>query len=497
MAGEYPQVPNEAKAFNDMVAWAADHGKAESVRDLLDAAKAKDWDSALDAVHKLEGMSELADKAGAIGDHFDTIDKVGKALEIAQAVEKGDYAYAGTKLGAEVVDSVASGYLDSLGPGGMMLNYAVHESGEVMSSYLTEAQQFGPDAALAEASGNEAAVAAYKTNREYMEGQIREQVEAGRSPEEVQAWTRDHMEAHGALYKNLDGMADQGDAFANRFEKDIEWSTERTEAITQELEAQPAERSDSPGFFGKLSEKLGELGELIDPAQEQPETAQPESVEADEPQSYLDQLKDAAREKLHEFNEHLAEQQEQEVAPEADTASHDPEPVAAQQAAPIQQQAALTERFPEVEEQLDVTIAAKDSGAEVVAATAASHVAEEVIEIPLQPPVEASMEQPIEIPLEPATEVVLESQMTETEKLDAYVSQMAREAEAESAAQALAEQAPPPATEVVIDLQDPPQATEVVIVDADTDIYEMAEPWEDHQVEPAPEETSDDTDNYA
>ncbi|MEM9383496.1 MAG: hypothetical protein AAGA68_00415 [Pseudomonadota bacterium] len=43
---------------------------------------------AIDAVHRLEHYADLAQKTEAIGKHFDTIDKLGKALEIAQAVER-------------------------------------------------------------------------------------------------------------------------------------------------------------------------------------------------------------------------------------------------------------------------------------------------------------------------------------------------------------------------------------------------------------------------
>lgn len=62
-------------------------------------------------------------------------------------------------MGAEPVDSIASGYLDSLGHGRMIINYAAHETGDLPSDYLTEAQQFGPKAGEAIASGDAAASA--------------------------------------------------------------------------------------------------------------------------------------------------------------------------------------------------------------------------------------------------------------------------------------------------------------------------------------------------
>lgn len=519
MSGEFPTVPNEAKSFNDMVAWAAEHGQAESVRDLLDAAASKNWDGALDAVHKLEDMSELADKAGAIGKHFDTIDKVGKALEIAQAVEKGDYAYASAKLGAEVLDTAASGYLDSLGPGGIMLNYAVHESGEVMSSYLTEAQQFGPNSDLAEASGNEAAVAAYTTNRDYMEGQIREQSDAGRSPEEIQQWTKDHMDAHGAIYNNLQGMEAKGDGFANRFEKDIDWATQRVEAIAKEGETQPPANSDGPSFFTPFMDAAKEsLTEFKETATEMKDFVV-EKIDEIEPQQTMESVtkeeavqpdaQDSGPGAFAQMSDLLGKINETIEGPSKDATAAATETGAGLKS--IDDLSALFATLPESTKadirdalqevgsapvELEVSVAAPNSQAEILEATIVNPApgeVETVIDIPLQP-----AQEPLEVaPAQPqiyqsladntppeATEIVLDLEMTETEKLDAYVSQMARDAEAQDNEQALAGQAPPP-------------ATEIVVVDATANVFELDQSRPNQLQEEVSTDQSEDVDQYS
>lgn len=519
MSGEFPTVPNEAKSFNDMVAWAAEHGQAESVRDLLDAAASKNWDGALDAVHKLEDMSELADKAGAIGKHFDTIDKVGKALEIAQAVEKGDYAYASAKLGAEVLDTAASGYLDSLGPGGIMLNYAVHETGEVMSSYLTEAQQFGPDSGLAEASGNEAAVAAYTTNRDYMEGQIREQSEAGRPPEEIQQWTKDHMEAHGAIYNNLKGMEAQGDGFVNRFEKDIDWAAERIEVIAKEGETQPPANSDGPSFFTPFmdaaKESLTEFKETateikdfvvekideIEPQQAMESVAREEAVQPDAQDSGPGAFAQMSA-LLGKINETIEGPSKDATAAATETGGglKSIEDLSALFATlPESTKADIRDALQEIQSdpaELEISVAPANSQAKIVEATIANPAPAEVainIDIPLPPaqePFEVSPAQPQlsqglanNTPPE-ATEILLDREMTETEKLDAYVSQIARDAEAQENEQALAGQAPPP-------------ATEIVVVDATADVIEIDQSRPDQEHEEVSLYQSRDVDHYS
>ncbi len=231
MGDEIPEVPSEAKTFNDLAAWAAKHGQSESLDMLVSAAKSKDWDAALDAVHRLEDYADLADKTEALGKHFDTIDKLGKAVEIAQAVERGDYEYAGAKLGAEVVDGVASGYLDSLGPGGVMLNYAVHETGDALSEKLTEYQQFGPDAGLNRASANEGAMGAYQSTKDFLDAGMRERIDAGQSPAQAQQWAREYMESHAGVWNNLGDVEGAGKAFTERFEQDLHWIEQRSEAL--------------------------------------------------------------------------------------------------------------------------------------------------------------------------------------------------------------------------------------------------------------------------
>ncbi|MEO0421048.1 MAG: hypothetical protein AAF184_01850 [Pseudomonadota bacterium] len=231
MAGDLPEVPSEAKTFNELTAWAAKHGQSESLQTLVSAAKAKDWDTALDAVHRLEDYADLAQKTEALGKHFDTIDKLGKAVEIAQAVERGDLEYAGAKLGAEVVDGVASGYLDSLGPGGVMLNYAVHETGEALSEKLTEYQQFGPDGQLREASATEGAMGAYQSTKDFLDVGMRERIDAGQSPAQAQQWAREYMESHAGVWQNLGDLEGAGPSFTERFEQDLQWVEERSEAL--------------------------------------------------------------------------------------------------------------------------------------------------------------------------------------------------------------------------------------------------------------------------
>ena len=511
MAGEFPEVPNEAKSFNDMVAWAAENGQSESAQNLISAIKDKDWDSALNAANKLDDWSELADKAGDIGKHFETLDRVNKALEVIDAVEKGDYEYAVAKVGAEAVDSIASGYLDSLGPGGMMVNYAAHETGDMLSGYLTEAQQFSTKAGEAMASGDGAVVAAYKNNREFMDSQIREQLEAGRSPEEVAQWSRDHMETHGAIYRNLDEMAGNGDAYANRFEKDLEWSAERAEQIAKELDPPEVAPKDDgePGLFGKLAAALETYIPDVfkaEPAQEAVET-QPEPTPEPEPELQDETEVDPAPEPV------VAKTPDPAPVPDPATASAtDPTPT---QPPVVQTQ---------VQVNVDVTLAQPDTQAPVidaqpVAAVSAAAVSADPattklalddpaanIEIPLPEPTrEAQIEAPIyepefgdDAPLvgepdfdanEPpeATEIVIDTEMTETDKLDAYVSQMAREAEAEAREEALADAG--------LDVA-PPAATEVVVIEEDTahdDVVHLAQPLDEHSISENYDEQPDDS----
>ena len=503
MAGEFPEVPNEAKSFNDMVAWAAKNGQAESAHALIESVKSQDWDSALGAVHKLEEMSELADKAGAVGDYFDTIDKVGKVIEIADAVEKGDYAWATAKVGAEVVDQVASGYLDSLGPGGIMVNYAAHEAGDVMSSYVTEAQQFGPNAQLANASGDEAVVAAYKNNREHMEAQIREQVEAGRSPEDVAGWAKDHMEAHGAIYKNLDELEGRGEAFANRFEKDLEWSSDMIETASKEVEAQPAPGADGgeQGFFSRLmeagAERLDDLKESIIETLQPDEPAEP----AAEP------VEDKVEPEPEAVSEPVAERQPDQPEAVPEPVAREPEPVP------------TVEAQTNIDVNLEITVVQGDISDAVIEAQPVeaepvqteptqqqrvepqpttertTAVEPEIPEIPLA---QSAANETILPPIDPAqpppaTEVMIDdSELTETEKLDAYVSQMARDAEAQDRADALAEQG--------LDTS-PPPATEVVVVDDDaveeSEVYDIADPWDEGSISENFDDNPDDSSHVA
>lgn len=511
MANPYPEVPAEAKTFNDLVGWAAENGQATSMKAFMDAAQAGDWSSARDAVVKMEDWAETAGKADALGNAFDTLELLDKGLQIKEMVDRGDYEGAAIQFGAEAVDKVASQYLDNLGPGGMLINYAAHEAGETASVYMEEAVKFESEAGAANASADNAVVMAYKNNKEYMDSQIQQQLEAGRPIDEVQAWTRDHMESHGAIYNNLNHMENQqlGEAFDNRFEKDLDWAETRSEAVADAIEKReeiPAD-ADTASLFEMGSTILGSLsnigGNVMDSVtglftggnkdDEDASTADPEETSEADPES--DPETQAKTEPEPDTTEPVEVTQQDPGVPEAQTAPESsPEPTPA----PEPTVATTPDRAP-AEQNINVNVnvnveADIDADIDVAVVRADSHdpgvviEAEQVtidqrdtdqIDPAQQDPAQSDPREvtAIEIPLEPEgvipdqsndapplpTEVVVDdSPMTETEKLDAYVSQMAREAEAEWAEEALAG-------------QEPPVPTEVVVVDASEDVIEVTD----------------------
>ncbi|MEM1434706.1 MAG: hypothetical protein AAGG11_11665 [Pseudomonadota bacterium] len=497
MAGEYLKVPDEAKTFNDLVDWAAKNGQTESIKQLVEAAKAQDWDTALDAVHKLEDYAELADKTAAVGTAFDTLDKVGKALEIAEAVDRGDYAYASAKLGAEVVDSVASDYLNSLGPGGMVLNYAVHQGGEYASGKLSEYQQFGPDAEAAVAAADLGAVGAYKATKEVLDNGMQARMEAGASPAEAREWAQQYMTSHAAVWKNLETFEAGGAAFKDRFEMDLAWVEARSEAIGDSLSDAANTAADDaagPSWLEGLAQQAGTtLKGWIDQAQEanasdsqaqgdQSEAAEsrqdaPEEDRADPTHSRTDGGDAAPSAQPEPTTGAAPEVTHAQVAPEHAGAAEPelPDPTTGVQArlghGPTAQDlpSAVQLEVLVSDGQAADLVAAERVPVEPVQGEPAPTEEAIAIEIPLTPP--GADEPPVPTPV-----IIDSSALTETEKLDAYVSQMAREAEAQWAAETLADQAPP--------------APEAIVIDGigDTEVVEAA-PWID---EPAISETFDD-----
>ncbi|MCR9277379.1 MAG: hypothetical protein NXH85_05350 [Pseudomonadaceae bacterium] len=484
MANPYPEVPAEAKSFNDLVAWAAKNGQAESMQAFVDAAKAGDWSSAREAVGKMDDWAETAGKADALGSAFNTLDMLDKGLAIKEMVDRGDYQGAVIQFGAEAVDKVASDYLDSLGPGGMLINYAAHQTGEVASVYLEEAAQFEANEGSSKADGDQAVVHAYAVNHDYMDKQIREQLDAGRPVDEVQAWAKDHMDAHAGIYNNLENLEYEGfgDTYEGRFEKDLEWSANQAESVARELEAEAEAEASAkenpgnaePGFFSQLWDAAGER---IEDAKEYVL----EQVRPDEEEVAATKVEELAPAQV-EVPEPVAAKQD-DIAPEPQMAdaqriepsSPDIEPEGATE--PATNTASVSNNAPEpanndVSAQVSVSVAAQDSAEPVIAATSEADVIE-AIEIPLSEPYDP------DVPPQ-ATEVAVDLEMTETEKLDAYVSQMAREAEAQWAEESLAgEEAPMP--------------TEVVVVEAEADVVELAEPWDEHSISEAYDDTQDES----
>lgn len=490
MPNPYPEVPAEAKSFNDLVAWAAKNGQAESMQSFVDAAKAGDWSSAREAVGKMDDWAETAGKADALGTAFTTLELLDKGLAIKEMVDRGDYQGAVIQFGADAVDKVASDYLDSLGPGGMLINYAAHETGEVASVYLEEAAQFEANEDSSKASGDQAVVHAYSVNHDYMDKQIREQLDAGRPVEEVQAWAKDHMDSHAGIYNNLENLEDSnfGNTYEGRFEKDLEWSTERAETVSRELEAEAeaetaaaAEPANAePGFFGQLWDAAGERindakDYVLDQVRPDPEDAVTQTTEAP-------LTEEPVEEPVPVATEAADRQTANSATPESSTPQTPPvEPAAPIEPAATTASVTTPEFEAEVERvnaQVDVSVAAQDSAEPIVEATAdADDNALAAIEIPLSEPYDPT------IPPQ-ATEVVVDTEMTETEKLDAYVSQMAREAEAQWAEEALAG-------------QEPPVPTEVVVVDAEADVVELAEPWDEATISEAYDDTQDESNHVA
>lgn len=486
MANPYPEVPPEAKSFNDLIAWAAKNGQAESMQTFVDAAKAGDWSSAREAVGKMDDWAETAGKADALGSAFTTLELLDKGLAIKEMVDRGDYQGAVIQFGAEAVDKVASDYLDSLGPGGMLINYAAHQTGEVASVYLEEAAQFEANEGLSKADGDQAVVNAYSNNRDYMDAQIREQLDAGRPVDEVQAWARDHMDAHAGIYRNLENLEDQnfGSTFEGRFEKDLEWSAEHADAVAHELgaeaEAQAAAKespgSAEPGFFSQLWDAAGErfedakeyVLEQVRPDEEpsaETEVARAEQAPVDAPNSGQNIESTAV----------VGEQQAAGTVAD----QHDSEPSIAPVTAAAATAAAAQVTSASSDVDIDVSVATPDSSEPVLDATSYSEVEPNVVE---------AIEIPLSEPYDPgsppqASEVAIDLEMSETDKLDAYVSQMARDAEAQWAEEALAGTEPPLPTEV--------------IVEAEADVVDFAEPWDAATISEAYDDIQDEHDNLA
>ena len=207
-----PKLPEEAKPMNDFLLSVSKQGHADAVQSYLGALKEHDFSAALKARDEIMDFAASTKTLDNLGKGLDVFDKAGKALEIAEAASRGDYEFAAAKTLAEVGDGFASGYLQSLGPGGVAIDFLAHQAGEAMSDVVDEYVQIGPGIKNSEADFNTAAQAGYSSLREYTEKTVREQLAEGRPPEEVNQWARDYLEAHGGIYKDLehmDGMASQ------------------------------------------------------------------------------------------------------------------------------------------------------------------------------------------------------------------------------------------------------------------------------------------------
>lgn len=229
------KVPDEAKAFTELLVWAGQEGHGGAVKTFIEAADSGDWSSALEASRQLERYAELAEHAESFGRVLDVADKVNKALEIGAAVQNGEYEYAAARLGAEAVDQIASGYLDSLGPGGVAIDYATHVTGDYLSGLMDEYQQAQNMDVEGQADINASTVSAWQYTRDWVETEVQRQLETGKSPDEVSDWAREHLETHRGVYDDLERMEGLGPEQYARLIKDQDWIVERTYDIWEAL----------------------------------------------------------------------------------------------------------------------------------------------------------------------------------------------------------------------------------------------------------------------
>ena len=421
------KVSQETKSFTELMIWAGKNGQAESAKSLIESVQNQDWSAAQKACDKLEQYGALTDGVEKFAGHLDTLEKLDKALEVAEKVKDGDYMGASVQVGAEMIDGAASKFLQSQGPGGIALDFAAHAGGEYLAGMMDQYQAAQDQHVTGQADINSASVAVWQDSRDYLETGARERLEAGQSPADVQQWARDHIESHGAIYRDLENMdGNFGSAQNDRQVTDQLWIIDRTNDIAQELDDAQAEveaapeRDDSQGESSWWKDRMEDLGELKDAVLETLTADQDEQKEASEPQTKVEA---AAQEPVPT-----------EAPPEAKVAEPVvPEPKVAE---------------PEVAEivtpEVEVTVVnhvhineihvidAQPVEAPAVEETTTTKVDSdhdqlvEAYEIELVAPVANDTHETNEEPVE----IRREDFASETKYLDALVSQMAREAEA-------------------------------------------------------------------
>ncbi len=312
MAGEdsgFFKVPQEAKSVNEFMIWAGKHGQAETAQQLIQSVQNHDWSSASKAFDKLDDYAKATDAAKELGSAMSTFENMGKVIEVAGKVENGDYFGAGVQAGAEIIDATASKFLQEQGPGGIALDYLAHKSGEELAEKLHEYQGFKDLETLSQADINAASAASWKHEREFVEAGVRERIEAGQSPEEASAWARDHIESHGAIYRDLEKMdGNFGDATQDRQITDQLWIVDRANEIAhehEEAEAQAAKETqstdggstdaDQGGFFSDLwNQGVDAIKEVFQPDVDEEETEPPTEAtsETEEPEVNEPEIKE-------------------------------------------------------------------------------------------------------------------------------------------------------------------------------------------------------------
>ncbi len=235
---QYLQVPDEAKALTGLLVWAGKEGQTETVQAFIDAVDNADWDGALKASKDLEQFIETTDNLENVGKAFEVLGHVNNALEVGEAIQNGNYEYAAAKGVAVAVDQVASNYLTSLGPGGIALDYVTHQTGEYLSGLMDQYQQHQSTHTQGQADINSASVGAWTYMRDWVEHEVEAKLQAGASPDEVSDWATQHMESHGAIYRDLEQMEglDGTEQYARQV-RDQDWIVQRTYDIWEHLDA--------------------------------------------------------------------------------------------------------------------------------------------------------------------------------------------------------------------------------------------------------------------